>query len=299
LQDWLEAFRLWKRAIELSQHDAFEESTKSFSESAEAFFRASYTASAISKALNEYSTIMDSFAKTQNARLNMSNGDFDGALRQLELAAEIFRSSIHFAYMAPYVSACATLEVASGLEQKDTERFESFRNAVALFEQAKLGIYLNDDKDPKIHKIDMNLKLAISLALRAEGEALEISGDMESAERKYSQYIAVNNDYLQLVSETMTEPGYFEYFIADDYLHALNAAFISTFATSETIDLLNVGVNEARILEVGNAKTDCLVQPGHFASFPLAKTQKKGRMRIFYVDMRTGKEYSEAAIMVL
>ena len=242
---------------------------------------------------------MDAFAKTQNARIAMSNGDFEVALHQLKVATEIFRSSIHFAFLAPYVSACATLDAASGLESKDMARFESFRNAVALFEQTKLGIYLNDDGDPKLHKIEMNLKLAISKALRSEGEALEASGDTENAERKYAQYIAVNNDYIDLVSENVTEPGYLEYFIADDYARALDGAYIVTYANADSIELLNVGINEARVLKLGDEQTDSLVQSGRSVAFSLESTLKKGRLRVCYEDYKTGKKYSEASILVL
>lgn len=299
MEDWLESFRLWKRAVELSQHHLFEESLRNFSNSAQAFFNSASKAGPISKALNEYSTVMDSFAKTQNARLKMSSGNFDGALRDLELATGIFRASIHFAYLAPYVSACATMDAANGLESKDIERFESFRNAVALFEQTKLGIYLKDDLDPKIHKIDMYLKLAISKALRAEGEMLEASGAIENAERKYAQYVAANNEYLELASETMMEPGYLEYFIADDCSRTLDGAHIVTYTSENTIELLNVGLNNARVLKLGHVVTDCIVQAGDSVSYHLDSTLKKGRWRVCYEDEKTGKEYSEASISVL
>lgn len=263
------------------------------------FYEAATTRPAISKALNEYSTLMDSFSKIQRARCLMRESNYDDSLALFSTASEILRATIHFAFLAPYTSACASLETAS-MESDPAldEKFEALRNSIALLEQSKLALALRDANHPTLGKIDALLKFAISKALLAEGESLDSKGDRGNAERKYAQFVVVNNEYLEKASLCGLDPGRIEYFPIDDFERALKGAFLSSIPVKDHVSLMNVGSHTAYLQKLGDHLLGSEVGPGDAFHFPLEKL-RKGRFRISYRDLSTQELHDEACISLL
>jgi len=106
-------FEHWKSALENDRKSNLERSKFEFEGAARAFFEETGGSKVgVARAFYEYSTLMDAFATVQEARILKANSSFEGALEKFVKASEILRATAHFAYLASYISGCASLETA-------------------------------------------------------------------------------------------------------------------------------------------------------------------------------------------
>jgi hypothetical protein len=288
-------FAFWSAGLALERTGKLADSERQFKAGAEAFYIKASENTAISKALNEYSTLLDAFANTQRARIFSSRSRFSQSVQAFSRGSEIFRSTIHFGFLAAYVSACATLETARAFGKKSKDLFQAYRNAIALFEQSKLALSFRDQSHPLMREIQGLILFTISKALKFEA--------MEAHNRKLANDKESRSKQLLAESETLlrrdaSEIGSLEYFPSNDWFRAGTGSFLMAYPDAENLWLSNLGINPATVEKLGNLRPETTVQPKSSISFPL-KSLAKGKIRVVYADLTTHTKYDEGCISLI
>ena len=289
-------FELWNEAIELDRESKLEESRTRFKIAAERFFSVSKDAPDVTRALFEYSTLMDAFSLIQEARLTRNASSFEESLAQFGKATEILRATIHFGFLASYTAACATLETVVSMEEDD-ESFEALKGANALLEQSKLTLSFRDERHFLVRVIDTMIKFSISRCLLVESQMRLKANDSVSSEKKLNQSLAVMKEYENLAAQTQLEKGRIDYFPVDDWRRALAGAYISCFPDPDKMWLLNVGASPAVIRQVGNEIMNTEIAPQKSQSYDLRG--KSGKIRVTYTDLKSGLLFDEGCMMLI
>ncbi|HVB13015.1 MAG TPA: hypothetical protein VNE86_07760 [Nitrososphaerales archaeon] len=291
-------FHLWEKALASDRDGDLAASKSMFGQAAQLFFvKGSDGKPQVGRAFFEYSTLMDAFARVQEARLFKKNSKYDDSLSEFTKASEIFRSSVHFGFLAGYESGCATLETALELDDPDGA-FQAFKNANALFEQSKLALGLRDEKHPLIDVIDTLIKFSISEAFLAESKSLSQSGKVQEAREKILQSKAISKEHEFLARRIGTRSRSIDYFPMDDWKRAETTCLVLSYPESDSILLCNVGTNSVLIETLGNRRIDKTLDPLNSISCPM-DVSSKGRVRVIYVDLKEKKEYDEGCLLMI
>jgi len=292
-------FELWKLALVNDRKSSLGDSKSSFQAASNVFFEeASNEKSGISRALYEYSTLMDSFAKVQDGRLLKTERKFDESLDFFAKATEILRATVHFGFLAGYVSGCASLETASEMEDYE-EKFQGFKNSIALFEQSKLALSFRDERHPLIRAIDGLIKFSISRALLLEAEMLSQMGSASDSRKKREQSENVEEEFRILVgSNNVSSISRFkiDYFLKGyDCERALEGSYLSTFPERTSLWIGNVGVHPTNVQLVGKSQVEKIIEPSKSIEWPLLP-DFRGRLRITYTDESNKRKYDEGCL---
>lgn len=295
-------FEIWSEALTLDRNSQLSESKSQFESSAKAFFdEGSLEKVGVARAMFEYSTLMDALAKVQEGRMLKSELKFEDALSSFAKASEILRATVHFAFIAGYVSGCASLETAFEMEDDD-EKFQGFKNSIALFEQSKLALSFRDERHPLLRSIDAMIKFTISRALLLESEMLAIKGSLSDSRKKKQQSKDVEEDFKKLAGNEMSSQisrFRIDYFLKGYECHrALTGAFILSFPEKNTLWIGNVGKNSAQIEAVGGSGVDKMILPSESITWEM-KPEFRGKLRIKYKDEETGKNYDEGCLTII
>ncbi|MCL4518044.1 MAG: hypothetical protein M1587_02480 [Thaumarchaeota archaeon] len=288
-------FDLWDEGVALDKDDKLEESKMTFKHAAEKFFAYSSEATAIDRALFEYSTLMDAFALIQDGRLLRNSSRFDESLAQFGKATDILRATLHFGFLASYVAACATLETVVGMEENG-DSFEALKGTNALLEQSKLTISFRDERHPLIAAIDAMIKFSISKSLFVESRML-LASDEIASERKLKQANAIMKEYEELASTQRMNKGRIDYFLVDDWMRAKSGAFISCYPDADKIWLMNLGLNPAAVRQFASEIVDTEIGSHESIAFDLRG--KKGKIRIVYQDLENRTVSDEGCLTLI
>ena len=291
-------FLHWKVGVALDHVMKFEESASEFKQAAEFFFVTASKQTEVAKAMFEYSTLMDAFSNTEQGRRFLSKDNFSDAANALPRASEILRSTLHFAFLAPYISACATLETVAGMEIGDEDTLQAYRTANALLEQAKFALGFSDETHVLITVIDAYLKYSISEALQSESRSLFASGLRELASDKQLRSDQVRREYEYLAAKAGLALDAIEFLPQRDFNERDNAPFILAYPDAVNLWLLNVGKNSAVVEKLGNAAVNQKIAPMSSASFELEKLAK-GRIRVEYIDPATQEKHDEGCLTLI
>ena len=291
-------FLIWKTAVALDHVKKFEECEGEFKKAAQFFFDAASKTPEAAKALFEYSTLMDAFSNIARGRRFLSAGNFTNASEAIPRASEVLRSTLHFAFLAPYVSACATLETVAGMENWDEDRFQGYRTANALLEQAKFALSFQDEAHPLITLIDSNLKFSISCALYWEASSLLASGSEELAADKESRARQVRSEYEHLAAKAGLVLDEMEFFPQRDFIEREHRPFILAYPDAENLWLVNVGEHSAVVKKLGNLVVDAEISSMASASFEL-HSLVKGRIRVEYIDPVSKEKHNEGCMALV
>ncbi|MDG6906138.1 MAG: hypothetical protein JRN20_10180 [Nitrososphaerota archaeon] len=291
----LEPFDAWRTALILDEQCKLVESKSKFTQTAELFFDSGSGAySEIGIALFEYSTLMDAFAGVQEARKLRKESEFEKSLTEFSRAAEILRATMHFGFLAGYVSGCAILEEAMRSQVTD-ERLETLRKAIALFEQSKLTLSFRDDKHAVITVIDSLLKYSISEALFAESRKTKNS---QETRIKSAQARAVFSEYDLLAQKSGIDPMSIPYFPLEDWRRAKFTGFVVSFPENNSIWLGNIGCNSVKVETLGTKSINLIVEP-HRSLSSVIDPRTKGRIRVVYTDLKQKKRYDEGCHLMI
>jgi len=298
----LSGFELWNQAIELDKVSLIPDSKAMFEKAAKVFFDEAGTSGiAVSRPLFEYSTLMDASASVQEGRISKSRLDYDDSLVSFAKSSEILRATVHFGFMAPYVSACASLETAMEMEDDD-EKFQGFKNSIALLEQSKLALSFRDDRHPLLHSIDILIKFAISRALLVESAMMTEQGNISDSEKKLEQSRNVENEIRKMTSpeSPLLSPRYrIDYFLkAYDTRRAGEGAFITTFPEKTGLWIGNVGTHSALVESLGNSVIHKMIEPRQSIWWPLS-SDFRGKLRIRYEDLETSRSFDEGCLTAI
>jgi len=293
-------FDHWKFAIECDKNSDLHQSKIELTKAAKAFFEeGSGNRAGVSRALFEYSTLMDAFALVQEGRILRNELRFEDSLNEFVTASEILRATIHFAYLASYVSGCATLETALEMESND-EKFQGLKNSIALFEQSKIALSFRDERHPSLRSIDALVKFAISRALLVESQTLSEKGSLDESRMKIKQAENVENDLVKLEGRGKIEPSRYkiEYLSKYDCERALDGAMLATFPEARSLWIGNVGNNPAYVEGLGEKKVERTVDVSESSVCPL-ESSFHGKLRISYMDETTGNRFDEGCLTVI
>jgi hypothetical protein len=283
-------------AVELDERGKLGESALSFSSAATQFYESGTRDRALSKAYLEYSTLMDAFSLVEKARAKRKiENDYEGSLSLFGKANEILRATLHFGFVAPYVSACGTLEVALEFESANDDLFQAYRNAIALFEQSKIALSLRDENHKMMQKIDAMLKFSIGGALKLEGDVL---GATLEAQMKYAQSGILRKEYLDLARSSGTKVDFVPFFPLDDFRRVSEGAFVLTCPDADNLWILNLGCHPANIRTLANIEINRRMESGGSYQFSL-KDLPRGKIRINYFDAVTEREFDEGCIFLI
>jgi hypothetical protein len=291
-------FSLWNSALENDLEGRLDHSREAFREAADQFFRFASEYPAISLACHEYSTLMDAYSRVQSCRIFLLNQDYDAGLESISQASEILRSSIHFAFLSPYEAGCASLDGLETLELTDPDRFQSCKNSIALFEQAKIVLSLRDERHPLIKHIDAYIRFAISKALEAEAAEFRKAGSFEEAISREKRSVLLMNESKQYVRRSSSAISALDYFPTDDQSRCQGGAMVLAYPREKTIDLLNVGTASATVERFGNLKIEKIIPARSSLEIPFVDLQK-GQIRIVYSDNATGLSRDEGCVSLL
>ncbi len=291
-------FLHWKAGVALDHVQKFEESASQFKQAAEFFFVTASKQTEVAKAMFEYSTLMDAFASREQGRRFLSEDNFSEAANALPRASEILRSTLHFAFLAPYISACATLETVAGMERGDEDTFQAYRTTNALLEQAKFALGFMDETNMLITVIDAYLKYSISGALQNESSYLIASGSRELAPDKQLRSGQVRREYEYLAAMAGLGLDEIEFLPQRDFNEREQAPLILAYPDASNLWLLNVGTNPAVIEKLGNAAIDRIIAPMSAARFELSG-MVKGRIRVEYLDPSKQEKHDEGCLTLI
>ena len=295
-------FLVWKSAIAADRKFDLELSNILFNKASNCFFQSASDNEKVSRALYEYSTLMIAFERVQSARILHRSSQFDESLSEFSKACEIFRSTVRFAYMASYVSACATIDELLKLDKGDEDYLEACKNAIALLEQSKIALSFRDDIHSFHKQVDSLINLTMSLALEAESLDEMSSADEHSKEvevklceskRLYKEY-----EEILLKKEVLPYVSFVNYFPLDDCSRDLSGPLIAAYPNADQLLLINVGDADAMITSLAGKKIQILLQRRDSIFLP-AGLLGKGRVRIAYSDIRTGREYNEGCLSIV
>lgn len=289
-------FEIWQRAVQLDRGYDLRKSKSEFKRASDKFYSMAVERREVSKALNEYSTLMDAFALVQEARLLRDSCSYEEALVSFGKAAETLRATIHFGFLAAYVSACTTLETIR-IEDPNYDVVEAVKNANALLEQSKLALGFKDENDSMVLVIDSYIKYAISKAFFVDSRNLLVAGDKEGSTRKKIQSEATYKEYAELADKAGLEIGRLDYFPLRDWFRAIHGPLISSQPDSKKLWLLNIGSATASVIKLGDSIVDVQIEPGGSSAFDLR--DKKGKIRVVYRDNIKGKTYDEGCLTLI
>ncbi len=291
-------FDRWRAALLADSEDKLETSAAYFKSAAKEFFdEGSSKRAAVGRALFEFSTLMDGFSSVQEARLSKSNSDFELSLSKFGRAAEIFRSTIHYAFLSGYVSGCASLETALEMEARE-DSFQGFKNANALFEQSKLLLSFRDERHPFMRSIDILLKYSISRALLVESNNLQIKGASQGSRIKKEQSMAVEEDFEKLAGKKAAKSFKIKYLPDYECIRAERGALAIVFPEQRTMWIGNVGKNAAVVLKMGNREIGKKIAPDE-SLIQVIEEGYRGKLRIIYEDMVSDERFDEGCLTVL
>lgn len=293
----LKPFVLWKEGINFDLKSELQLSYSKFMQAAQKFFDMASSEENVAKALFEYSTLMDAFCRTQLGRLAISINEFDEALSKFNEATQILRSTAHFGFLAPFISACATTETTDKLEKFDPEKLQGYRNAIALYEQSKIALSFRDEYHPISTVIDAYIRYCISQALLLESSGQAQSGDQKLSEdtKKRSELIMKEFKLLALRAGVPTDRLLF--LPPNDYRRVEEGSFIVTYPDKGCLWLLNLGTNPAIIDSIGSKTfNEKKLEPRD--SLGVSEDElEKGKIRLIYRDMMTGRKFDEGCLL--
>lgn len=297
---YLRGFVLWKEASQLDFASSLDQSRLKFKEAAGAFFEDS-GGKGSGRALLEFSTLMDAYATVQEARILKNDLKFDDSLVLFSRATEILRATVHFGFMAGYVSGCASLETAREMNENE-EKFQGFKNSIALFEQAKLALGFRDEHHPLIRSIDALIKFAISRAFLVEARMLRDKGSLSDSRKKTEQFREVEADFEKLAgAENGKQILRFkiDYFLKSyECERASTGPLVIVFPEQTSLWIGNVGINEAKIQTIGNDSAKRVIPSSGSISWPMSP-EYRGKLRIRYNDKTTKREFDEGCLTVI
>lgn len=292
-----EPFQSWETALALNERGKLEDSESAFVKATNDFFYAgSNTTQAVARAYFEYSTLMDSFAIVQRAKQFRFQSKYEQSLSEFGKVSEILRGTVHFGFLSGYISACAILETAEELIDKP-DRFEAYRNAIALFEQSKIALGLRDESHPSMPVIDSMIKYGVFMALSTESQILSEEGKTGEARRKSVRSERVRKEYLKLTGKPHTEKT-MNYFPLSDWLRARRGGFIVSFAEKDSLCFGNVGLNPVFLETAGASMVRRVIKPHESFSVGVDKLGK-GRIRIVYRDIVGKDDYDEGCMLII
>ncbi|MDA4129469.1 MAG: hypothetical protein OK457_01740 [Thaumarchaeota archaeon] len=292
-------FESWEAALVADKSSKLELSKARFQAAADALFReGSLDKARVARALFEFSTLMDAFAKIQEGRILKSESDFERSLRKFEQATEILRSTVHYGFLSSYVSACASLETALEMEAGD-DSFQGFKNANALFEQSKLLLSFRDEKHVLIHKIDLLLRYSISRALLVESDILSKSGSNEAACKKKQQSKVIEEELEEQPRKKRRVHNFrIDYFPNYDYSRAQNGAFIVVFPELQNLWIGNVGKNGALLEKIGEERVGKKIASCESLIHPIPENFR-GKLRVAYDDEENKNQFDEGCLTIV
>lgn len=293
-------FILWKEGMDLDSSRLFEESASKFQLAAQRFFDMSSMETKVAKAYYEYSTLMDAYSRIQSGRALLSANQFDEALKKLRESAEILRSTAHYGFLAPYVSACAIAETADLMERNDSESLQAYKNAIALFEQSKIALTFRDDLDPTATTIEAYIRYCLSQALHLESLDLIKNGNTGSATEKESRSIALKQEFLSLAKkEDYKRDANFCYLPLIDFMRAQEGAFVVSIPDANGLWLMNIGRNVAKLEKAGIFLLNQAMLEPRSSLHLSADLIGRGKIRLLYKDNSTGKKFDEGCLLVI
>ncbi len=289
-------FVLWRDALKLDRTSRLKESKEKFEEAAAGFFEQSKLNPPVSRAMFEYSTIMDAFSVIQQARMLRDLSQYEESLSQFGKAADILRATLHFGFLASYVAACATLETTSSMDYNE-DSLEALKSANALLEQGKLALSFRDERHPLMPIINAMIKFSISKSLLVESRILLRSIDSASSEQRFKQSLAVLREYQLLAADSRITEGVIDYFIPDDWERAKSGAFICCYPDPEKLWLMNLGTHIALVQKFGSELLQSEILPTD--SLAISLQGMKGKIRVVYRDRVSGAEFDEGCMMLI
>ena len=284
-------FAKWERAVAYDNASDLDSSQKAFGTSAQNFFDEASKNSGAAKAFMEYSTLMDASSKIQLARKLKIDQEFEESLSEFSKACEILKATVHFGFLASYVTACATLELAKTMssENEFEDVLQAFKNVIALVEQSRLILSFRDERHPLIDIMNILENYSVSNAKALESKTNKPNEDKsESVTGRSAKELILN----------LSEIERFPYFPLEDYSRALEGAFILAFPDNDELMLTNVGSGATQIESVGGVEFMQSIGPRSSIRFPVAKL-KGGKIRIQYSDRSSGKEYDEGCLSMI
>jgi hypothetical protein len=296
----LSGFEHWKLAIAYNEISSMEQSKVELAEAARAFFEDGSGAKApVARAFFELSTLMEAFRNVQEARSFKGDSNFEASLVKFAKASEILRATVHYAYLASYVSGCASLETAGQMES-DEDKFTGYKNSIALFEQSKLALSFRDERHPSLRSIDVLIKLAISRALLVESHIFTSDGSSAESRKKKEQSKKVAEDFLVLLREQKIEPARYkiDYFLKYDCERALKGAVLSTFPEATSLWIGNLGGNPAHLESLGSQTIDKTIGAFQSIIWPM-RSNFRGKLRISYLDETSEKRFDEGCLTII
>jgi hypothetical protein len=291
-------FGFWRAAVTADSKGELETSKSHFEVAAKSFFdEGSSTKQAVGRAYFEYSTLMDAFSAVQEGRISKSKGEYDLSLPKFERASEVFRSTLHFGFLAGYISGCASLETALEMEPGE-DSFQGFKNANALFEQSKLLLSFRDEKHAIIHSIDILLKYSISRALFVESQNLAKEGAGESARKKKEQSRAVEEEFERLAGKNTARQFRINYFPDYECKRAEKGALLVSFPEQQNLWIGNVGKNLAVLNKLGSEEIMRKIASNESIIHQMQENFH-GKLRIKYEDAENGGKFDEGCLTIL
>jgi hypothetical protein len=292
-------FLYWKQSIDFDEKLLLAQSSEQFVKAAKRFFDLAIEREKVARAYYEYSTLMDAFSRVQSARLRISANEFDLALLLINEACNILRSTIHFGFLAPFVSACASAETASLMDSDDPECLQGFKNAIALLEQSKLALSFRDERHFLNRVIDADIRSLISKALLVEAFVERMQGNVEAARSKEERAGVLEMEFEAILNKVRVKKQRSLYIPLDDYQRVMNGAFLVSFPESSNLLLLNIGTNPAKIEKIGECNPKFSnIEPLDQISFNI-NSIGKGKIRVVYFDAKTGSKFDEGCLTAI
>jgi hypothetical protein len=280
-------FTIWAAGIGYDSNGNIGLSKQMFVKAAKDFFDSASLYPEVATAYFEYSTLMDGYATIQKCR------------ELITKAGDIFRSTVHFAFLSPYVAACAGLEVLSELYDGDPEKFQACKNCIALFEQAKMVLSFRDERHPTLELINAYLRLAISKGLKIEAWQAEKAKDLEGQPQDNDESSEIlSEEFRDQIRKLGRKNSRLEYFPTTDYERASNGAFLLGYPSGKKLSLLNVGSSSALLTKIGNIETKSEIKSKSGLQIGIDRFEKM-KIRISYKDIQSNRFYDEGCISLV
>ena len=242
---------------------------------------------------------MDAYSQIELGRKDIGVNEFDQALVKFDEAAKILRSTIHFGFLAPFISAIATAETTDEMEREDAECLQGYKNAIALYEQSKLALSFRDADHLIIRVIDASIRYCISQALYVESLDQRRQGNIEASTDKEKRSKLLRSEFEGLLKKAGRDKKSLIYHPLDDYERTKASAFVVSFPDASSLSLLNLGSQTARIEKIGIYEPlGADLEPNNSMNFS-SKVIGKGKIRVIYTDMVSGKKFNEGCLMAI
>lgn len=242
---------------------------------------------------------MDAHSQIELGRKDIGTNEFDQALVKFDGAAKILRSTIHFGFVAPFISACATAETTDKMEREDPECLQGYKNAIALYEQSKLALSFRDEYHFTITVMDAYIRYCISQALFVESLDQKRQGNTEASNDKERRSKLLRSEFEDLLKKAGQDKKSLLYHPLDDYKRVKEGSFVVSFPDASSLSLLNLGTHMARIEKIGSFDPLGVdLEPGNSMNFS-SKVIGRGKIRVIYTDMVSGKKFNEGCLMAI